>query len=545
MIRHTPNRALLRGRHWLAIIALVLVAATCGCAQTRALPSGAAAVVNADAQFHENAGGAPPGDDDANGHASRTQSQVRELIERGKRALHDGELDTADANCRLALQLDPDHPDAAYQMGRIAACRGDRAAAVEWLRRAAINGMVEFGRMQRDPCLTTLRGDAGFAALLAERDKWLDRIADRRISALRAQLSADYTCQADHTHQLIIATAQGADFQAAVVQQLCAAAASLWRSMFDFRPEGWITIVLPTRQDFRRFVPDARIGGFYHPGRKLLVAQDVGYPLMHEFTHAMHFADLDGREAEQNIWFLEGVATLFENAGIVDGMPRPLPNSRLVMAQYLQSQGQLVPWFEFMRMDAAAYMQRAPEHYAQSRAMALWLHEQGVLRRYHETYCEMAERDPSGWLALERVFDGEPADCLEARWLAWLAALPPFTGAPVTGSPWLGLKLTRRTSDGVQVVELDDAGPAALSGLQPDDVIRDLGGQVTLSHDNLVTALSGYRAGDTVTIRIRRGTQQLQLTVRVDAWPGPGSVTGREGREGGDGATGDSLSSPR
>ena len=525
----------------LAVVTLLVCGAFCatGCQQAPAVtpgPAGGAATVH-DAEpghFGEHAGGAPPAEPEDD-----RQRQARELRHRGDQAMSSGQFDTADASYRLALQLDSRQTHAAVGLGRINAQRGQLQDAVSWLRRAVEGGMIEFDRLGRDPLLSPLQGFGPFNALLAEREVWLERMAARRVDALKSQLGEQYRCHVDRQHRLIIATGQNDDFLQGVIRKLSQYAAAQWTHMFRYRPEAWITVVLPTRADFRRFVPDPRIGGFYHPGRRLLVAQDVGYPLMHEFTHALHFADLDARQVEQNIWFLEGVATLFENATIsatdatdpegpgdpvvpddadLPPGPRPLTNSRMAMAQYLLSRDELVPWSGFLAMDAAAYMARAPEHYAQSRAMVMWMWEQGKLREFHERYCATATTDPTGAAALEQVFPGEPQDLLEARWLAWLAALPIPKADHPAGELWLGVML-RRDDDGMRVVGMRADGPAAQCGLQPDDVIREMAGQPTLSHEHLLAVLAGHRTGDTVTVAVRRGSEQLQFSLRIDARP--------------------------
>jgi S1-C subfamily serine protease len=79
---------------------------------------------------------------------------------------------------------------------------------------------------------------------------------------------------------------------------------------------------------------------------------------------------------------------------------------------------------------------------------------------------------------------------------------------------------------GVAVIGVLPDSPAHQAGLRPfrraldgslvaGDIIVALNGKPIVSFDELLTALEQHQAGDTVTLSIRRGDQQVEQTVRL------------------------------
>jgi Flp pilus assembly protein TadD len=77
----------------------------------------------------------------------------------------------------LAIQsrvLGERHPDTAVtlsRLGHVAALRGERAKALDWLRQAVEHGYRDADSMAKDADLKTLQGDPAFEALVAEARK--------------------------------------------------------------------------------------------------------------------------------------------------------------------------------------------------------------------------------------------------------------------------------------------------------------------------------------------------------------------------------------
>lgn len=71
-------------------------------------------------------------------------------------------------------------------------------------------------------------------------------------------------------------------------------------------------------------------------------------------------------------------------------------------------------------------------------------------------------------------------------------------------------------SSGVIVIQVTESGPAALAGIQIDDLILTVNGQPIRTHMQLVELLVDFAPGENVTLRIARGadtfTKAISLT---------------------------------
>jgi len=68
---------------------------------------------------------------------------------------------------------------------------------------------------------------------------------------------------------------------------------------------------------------------------------------------------------------------------------------------------------------------------------------------------------------------------------------------------------------GVLVFLVEPQTPAAKAGLKTNDLICELAGQVVKDRIALTEMLDAYRPGDTVTVRVKRGDEELDLKVRL------------------------------
>ena len=71
-------------------------------------------------------------------------------------------------------------------------------------------------------------------------------------------------------------------------------------------------------------------------------------------------------------------------------------------------------------------------------------------------------------------------------------------------------------SSGVVVIQVTESGPAALAGIQIDDLILTVNGEPIRTHMQLVELLVDFAPGENVTLRIARGadtfTKAISLT---------------------------------
>jgi len=99
------------------------------------------------------------------------------------------------------------------------------------------------------------------------------------------------------------------------------------------------------------------------------------------------------------------------------------------------------------------------------------------------------------------------------------------------GGPWVGIGETvpnslglaqylgLATSDGVVVVQPMRGGPAAKAGVRSRDVILAVDGKAIKDNDQLRDELLKHRIGDTITLTVQRGEQQLNMPLEAGRHP--------------------------
>jgi serine protease Do len=78
-------------------------------------------------------------------------------------------------------------------------------------------------------------------------------------------------------------------------------------------------------------------------------------------------------------------------------------------------------------------------------------------------------------------------------------------------------KLGLNISQGVLVESLVDGGAAQYAGILPNDVIVQANGKNVKSSADLLEAVGGSKAGETVSLVLNRGGKQENVSVRLKA----------------------------
>jgi serine protease Do len=70
--------------------------------------------------------------------------------------------------------------------------------------------------------------------------------------------------------------------------------------------------------------------------------------------------------------------------------------------------------------------------------------------------------------------------------------------------------------DGLLVREVDDASPAGRAGLREGDLLLEASGTQLVSPDDLFVVLAGLAEGQTLTVRVLRGTEESEVAVSFE-----------------------------
>lgn len=294
----------------------------------------------------------------------------------------------------------------------------DRGAAL--LAGAVKAGFGDFSHVRRDPDLRALHDHPVYRALLDARDACDERLAQRRLARWRKRLDPGaYRRQAGPARvEFLTCLDEAAHAETLGMIETLASDAS--RLGLPEAPRQRVLVVIARPADAAALVGERHAHGVYRHGEGVLVADDPGRGLRHEFIHALHHAHMDELGQQHPIWIQEGLALLFEHYHVSgDGTLTFLPNDRDEAARDLAARGRLIPWTDVLAMTPRQLNGDAARAYPQLRSMLGFVAEQGALESWYRAYVEGYDDDPSGAAALEGAL-GRPLADIEALWRAWL-----------------------------------------------------------------------------------------------------------------------------
>ncbi len=162
--------------------------------------------------------------------------------------------------------------------------------------------------------------------------------------------------------------------------------------------------------------------GYYSSAHKALIMniETGGGTLVHEIVHPFMEANFPACPA----WFNEGLGSLYEQCGDVDGHIYGFTNWRLGGLQQAIRAGGL-PSFktltamgtgDFYNLDRGA-------NYSQSRYLCYYLQEKGLLVRFYQEFVANQKNDPTGFATLQKVLGESDMDAFQKRWEAFVLKL--------------------------------------------------------------------------------------------------------------------------
>jgi len=312
-----------------------------------------------------------------------------------------------------------------------------------------------------------------------------------------------YTTRIDNRRHLVYVSALDARAFDRVVR-LLGPYADAQRSLLFPAPFQWnVTVVLPTLSDYRKSHPPAEASGYYRPATRTLTSMSLSDVLVHEFTHALHHSDQVRANQRHPVWISEGLATLFQRSRVRAGkIELPLDAGLAVLRESVR-QKRVRSLAALCAMDREAFSLDAEACYPHARYVMLYLHRNGKLREFYETYKARYGSDLTGVVALEETL-GKPLGEVEADWRQWVLGLKPLWQPARPPKTHLGIRM-RRAPEGLQVDGFVRGSAAARAKvLQVNDIIISVAGHATPTARKLAEAVGSCKPGEVVDIEIIR-----------------------------------------
>lgn len=483
------------------------------------------------------------------------------------KAMRRGDLEGAETALLAWTRDDADNFVPWYNLACVLSIRGKQEPAAEALQQSIVKGFADFHTLTTDPDLRHLRGTETYKAIVEGWDRIIDTRIDAQLEAakkiFRGTPGRPYSFEKDTELRLAYISA----FDSAAFAQAKREIALLthwWEELVlpaeeplrsgkranTAQPDDadkpadtadtteaqpappqpnsvpWVTVVLPSRPDFLRWVTQRYgaagqgVGGAYSHDDKRLVAMDLGSTLRHEYWHALHWRHMDQLGQRHPIWVMEGLCSLVEDIEPAPDGFRALPSWRTNMAHRLAKANALMPWEALFEMGQRRFVGTRPlAYYAQARAVFVFLAERGKLRAWYTAYVEGYRNDRTGAEALKTVFDAPLAD-IEQEFRAWLRELPLVAEEIRPGMANLPFDVSPGVGDGVVIDSTPRGKAARASGLRMRDVITSIDGQPVRDMNDFLRVIGDREPGEQVRIAYRRGKDHAETTVELIQQPG-------------------------
>jgi hypothetical protein len=162
--------------------------------------------------------------------------------------------------------------------------------------------------------------------------------------------------------------------------------------------------------------------GYYSPSEKALIMNisTGGGTLVHEIVHPFMEANFPDCPA----WFNEGMGSLYEQSGEVDGHIHGFTNWRLPGLQE-GIKKKIVPSFKKLTAmpDAEFYREDTGTNYSQARYLCYYLQQKKLLVKFYKEFSAKSKTDPTGYKTLQKVLGERDMNAFQRRWEAFVLRL--------------------------------------------------------------------------------------------------------------------------
>lgn len=196
----------------------------------------------------------------------------------------------------------------------------------------------------------------------------------------------------------------------------------LRKDFFNKNPNAILNIWLfRNTASYRRYTreifndtPETPYGYYSSTNRALIMNIETGGgTLVHEIVHPFIEANFPACPP----WFNEGLASLYEQSGEVNGHIHGFPNWRLPGLKQAIKQNSVPPFKTLFAMtNDAFYNQDKGTNYSQSRYLCYYLQEKGLLVKFYREFTANQAADPTGYLSLQKVLGESDLRAFQKRW---------------------------------------------------------------------------------------------------------------------------------
>ena len=161
--------------------------------------------------------------------------------------------------------------------------------------------------------------------------------------------------------------------------------------------------------------------GYYSSRHKALMNISTGGgTLVHEIVHPFIEANFPNCPP----WLNEGLGSLYEQSGEVDGHIHGYTNWRLPGLQKAIKAGQVQPFKNLMSLDASTfYNDDKGTNYAQSRYLCYYLQQRDLLVKFYREFVAHQKTDPSGYQTLQRILRTRDMKTFKLKWEKYVLGL--------------------------------------------------------------------------------------------------------------------------
>ncbi|MFA4986207.1 MAG: PDZ domain-containing protein [Candidatus Brocadiia bacterium] len=442
-----------------------------------------------------------------------TQQEYYRLLQKGSDLYDSGDYKAALAVFLQIVKAVPDDARCWYAAACCAALIGDKGNALNYLEKAFENGFIDFAYVLKDPDLESIRNTGKFKGLMASKRKFYKIANDKRVEKTKTYYGQYYKVNVYPKDRVIFVSDVPEERYQRLMDIIHRVNLNHSSYLFRNQPEIFNLVLCPSSKDeYNKHFPPMNYLGVFMPDSKLLfVDLNVGEgTLVHEYTHALHFADQEALGQEHPLWIIEGFSTLYENSAPRGGAQLyPKMGFRLMTMYNVLDTPYYIPLRKVMNFNPQQYMANAGFCYAASQLIMNYLYRTGRLLKFYTHFTDNFDTDPTGIFSLEQV-TGKTLDEFEKTWKEFVKS----EGRGIFEiKVSLGIKLTMAALNCL-VFEVDEDSPAAKAGIVANDVLLTYNGNPLSSSVDLTKCLSREKPGNTATIVLQRGNDKV--TVKVE-----------------------------